>query len=235
MTSRLINFSKKALVYVFVAVAAYFAALVSYDLLVFKRTIAEIIITYTEVILFLPLCWLLVRLVFKLLIKEGVSERAFNICSLTVIVFFTFISIILGVSFFLEGFIFSAFNTPWIVVSVIGAQAVRSGKTDINLSSSIKGTVSIRKQLMLLFIPFVNVSIMSITLFVNSKHMGKNWRLKVFLHAFIGWLCSIPIFIVSQYAYKYMDETVVNFLGFYFTSTVVTAFFILCQHKCGIK
>lgn len=121
----LIYLSKKIKIF-YLVFASYFTILILYDLIVFKRSLKEIAITYSFVIIIGVFIWFGVRLIFLLQIKNSFCpERILNIFSSVAIIVFSVASLIIGVQYFVNGFIVSAFFAPIAITSLVKVQSLR--------------------------------------------------------------------------------------------------------------
>ena len=115
--------------FILIGIAVYFAALIAYDLLVFQRDAQEMLITYLSLPVIGAFVWFAFRLIFRTLIQhEMCTKRFYNIFATAVLAIFGIVSVILGVEYFLEGFIVGAFVVPIVFLSVLRAQFVRKNK-----------------------------------------------------------------------------------------------------------
>ena len=104
----------------------YFAALIAYDLLVFQRDAQEMLVTYLPLPVIGAFVWFAFQMIFRLMIKEDAcSGKFYNVFAAVVLTIFGVCSVILGVEYFVEGFIVGAFVVPIVVLSVLRAQFVR--------------------------------------------------------------------------------------------------------------
>ena len=121
----LIGLSKKIKVICMILVA-YFASLILYDLIAFGRPLREMIITYSIVIITGAFIWFGLRFIFWLQIKNiFCPEWFFNTLSFTAIIVFGISSLIIGIQYFMDGFLVAAFIAPIAFTSVVGVQALR--------------------------------------------------------------------------------------------------------------
>lgn len=126
-TSRiLVNLSKKTKIIALVIIS-YFMFLVLYDLIVFDRTFKDIIITYLSVIIIGIFAWFGLRFVFWLQIKNrNCPEKYLNILVLVALIVFGVSSIFMGIQYFIDGFLISAFIAPIAFLSLIKVQFLRT-------------------------------------------------------------------------------------------------------------
>ena len=58
--------------------------------------------------------------------------------------------------------------------------------------------INIKFQKRFLFIPFINIIIIFISIFKNSKYMIKNWQIFILLYMFLGTIISSPLLIIAE-------------------------------------
>lgn len=91
--------------------------------------------------------------------------------------------------------------------------------------------VSINTQKKLLFIPFVNCSILFIAWFINSKHMINGWQTKLFLYMASAVILSIPLILLEKALNTLMSPDLIRLIIFYIFSVLACFFLILAQKK----
>jgi hypothetical protein len=125
LSSILIGLSRKIKI-ICVIFAAYFAILILYDLIAITRPLIEIFITYASIITIGTFIWFGMRFIFWLQIKNVFCpEWFFNTLSLAAIIVFGTASLVIGIQYFVDGFLVAAFIAPIAFTSVIGVQALR--------------------------------------------------------------------------------------------------------------
>ena len=97
--------------------------------------------------------------------------------------------------------------------------------------------ISLKKQKILLLIPFVNTSIFFIWLFINSHYAEKNWKRTTIIYVLLGFLCSLPIIVLSEYCLIKFPQLYnwIEIIRYYIWVTIIMIFIIICQKKCGIQ
>ena len=112
--------------FILIGVAVYFAVLITYDLLFFKRGMQEMMTTYLPLLLISVVVWFGVRLVYYVQIKNSrCSKRFYNVLVIVPLVAFGIYTVISGVNFFLNGFSDATIMTPIFLLSILRAQFVR--------------------------------------------------------------------------------------------------------------
>jgi len=107
--------------------AVYFSILIMYDIFAFTRSLKDIIITYSCLLIVGIFIWFGVRLIFWLQIKNRYCpERILNVFALIAIIVFGFSSVLMGVQYFVDGFVASAFIAPIAFISVVRVQSLRA-------------------------------------------------------------------------------------------------------------
>ncbi|MHB8963162.1 MAG: hypothetical protein ACYC5K_08415 [Saccharofermentanales bacterium] len=125
LSSLLIGLTKKIKM-IYMIFAVYFATLILYDLIAFGRPLREMIITYSIVIIIGTLIWFSLRFIFWLQIKNVFCPQwFFNTLSFTAIIVFGISSLIVGIQYFMDGFLIAAFIAPIAFTSVVGIQTLR--------------------------------------------------------------------------------------------------------------
>lgn len=95
--------------------------------------------------------------------------------------------------------------------------------------------ISIAKQKKLLFIPFINIAILFIMVFVNSRYMKEKWQFCEMKYMIYGTICFIPIFLLNDLLSSYGYGMIIDLLAFYIFIVIHSCFSLLCQKKFGIK
>ena len=104
----------------------YFCILISYDLIIFKREVGEMLLTYISLILIGIFIWFGIRIVFYIQIKnDSCPKKIYNMFVAIALVVFGLGSIMLCIEYFLEGFLMAAFWGPIAFISVLRAQFIR--------------------------------------------------------------------------------------------------------------
>lgn len=92
--------------------------------------------------------------------------------------------------------------------------------------------ISIKSQKKLMFIPIINVSIMFIMIFINSKFMKKGWKLKAIISLYISMLITIPLLFIKDWLATVINQkTVVDLLLYYIFSLIIVIPLIILQNK----
>ena len=124
--SKLLVNAYKRIKLIYIGTLTYFIILILFDLIVNRRGLQEMIITYLSGIFIGILTWFGVRLVVWVQIKNKLcTERILDIFIIVVIIFFMLGSLSLGITYFIGEFTVSAFIAPIIVVSLVKMQAFR--------------------------------------------------------------------------------------------------------------
>lgn len=111
---------------VLLMILIYFCILISYDLIIFKREVGEMLLTYISLILIGIFIWFGIRIVFYIQIKnDSCPKKIYNMFVAIALVVFGLGSIMLCIEYFLEGFLMAAFWGPIAFISVLRAQFIR--------------------------------------------------------------------------------------------------------------
>lgn len=104
----------------------YFVLLIIYDLMKFQRTAEDVVISYICVIIVCVVVWFGVRGVFWIQIKNTMcSERVLNVFTIIALAVFGFSIIVLGIQYFIDGFLVATFVSPIAGLSIISVQKLR--------------------------------------------------------------------------------------------------------------
>ncbi|MCI8332190.1 MAG: hypothetical protein HFE78_05140 [Clostridiales bacterium] len=104
----------------------YDIILVAYDLVVFKRPISEMASMYVMTVLVGGFVWFGMRWVLWIQIVNKMCPDSFlNILSLAALIVFGVSSVLMGIQYFLDGFLVMAFVGPVAFLSVIQTQLIR--------------------------------------------------------------------------------------------------------------
>lgn len=122
----LINSSKKTKI-IDIVIIAYFVILVLYDLVVYARAFNDIITTYLSVMVVGIFVWFGIRFVFWFQIRNKYCpEKYLNIFVLIALSVFGVSSVFMGVQYFIDGFLVSAFIAPIAFLSLVKVQFLRT-------------------------------------------------------------------------------------------------------------
>ena len=96
--------------------------------------------------------------------------------------------------------------------------------------------ISIKNQKRILFIPYINVAILFIWVFINSRYID-GWVKYTFRYFLLGILLVMPITFLWAYLLTNYPiyKVIINHLYYYVFSVIFMSAYILSQKKCGIK
>ena len=95
--------------------------------------------------------------------------------------------------------------------------------------------INIKFQKRFLFIPFINIIIIFISIFKNSKYMIKNWQIFILLYMFLGTIISSPLLIIAEVMKSYFSFQFINIVVYYIFSIIISYFLLLAQKKFMLK
>ena len=93
--------------------------------------------------------------------------------------------------------------------------------------------ISLKKQKILAYIPFINFSLFIIVK-INSKYMDKHWRTSILKYMFLTVALFIPLLLLKDIVTPYIGEKISNFMLYYISSVIMSNNLIIFQKKNGI-
>lgn len=96
--------------------------------------------------------------------------------------------------------------------------------------------VSLKLQKILACIPFINISVIFIWLFINSRYAEVPWKARTFFSITIGVLCSLPVIVAQALLANVLPDYSDTFLliAYCIFSIVISWCIIFCQKRCGL-
>ena len=91
--------------------------------------------------------------------------------------------------------------------------------------------VNLKFQKRILLIPFVNIAILYIVIFVNSKYMENNWSIRSLVYCPIILATGIILLYIKNFVESYIKFFIIDFLTFYIFSVVCCSILFRIQKR----